>query len=89
MTRRLESVSDEAHDLARAVAEETGRPVKRVVAEALRGRGAKLPPRGGMSPTQIAEAEALKALGCEAAKHKLPGATSNHGDLYDEFGLPK
>ena len=36
-----------------------------------------------------AEYEALRVLSREAAKRKRAGATSNHDDLYDEFGLPK
>jgi hypothetical protein len=30
----------------------------------------------------------LRALAREGAKHKKPGATSDHSDMYDEFGLP-
>ncbi len=32
--------------------------------------------------------ERLRALSKEAAKHKVPGATSDHRDMYDDFGLP-
>jgi hypothetical protein len=50
--------------------------------------GAKLTPVDEMTPTQRAGYEALRALSREAAKHKLPGATSDHRDMYDENGLP-
>ena len=49
----------------------------------------RLPTVEELTPTQRAEYEKLRALSREAAKHKLPGATSDHSDMYDEFGLPK
>jgi hypothetical protein len=41
-----------------------------------------------MTPAQQASYGALMALSREASKHKRPGATSDHSDMYDEFGLP-
>lgn len=41
-----------------------------------------------MTPAQRAGYEALRALSREAAKHKLPGAISDHRNMYDEHGLP-
>jgi hypothetical protein len=48
----------------------------------------RLPTVEELTPAQRAEYEALRASSREAAKHKLPGATSDH-DMYDESGLPK
>lgn len=89
MTKQLSIRSDEAYSLAHMIAEETGQPIVQVILTALRDYGSKLPERNGMTPTQRATAEALKALAREASKRKLPGATSDHSDMYDEFGLPK
>lgn len=89
MTKQLNIRSDEAYRLAHIISEETDQPVVQVIVAALRDYGAKLPKRARMTPAQRAEAEALRALARESAKHKLPGATSDHSDMYDEFGLPK
>jgi hypothetical protein len=89
MAKQLSIRSDEAYRLAHVIAEEIGKPLVQIVEEALRDYGSKLPKRDGMTPVQRADFEALRALSREAAKHKLPGATSDHSDMYDEFGLPK
>jgi hypothetical protein len=89
MIKQLSIRSDEAYSLAHMIAEETGQPVVQVILTALRDYGSKLPERDGMTPTQRAAAEALRALSREASKRKRPGATSDHSDMYDEFGLPK
>jgi hypothetical protein len=88
MTKQLSVRSDEAYRLAHAIADETDQPVVQVVLSALREYGAKLPERNGMTPAQRETYEALRALSRESAKHKKPGATSDHSDMYDEFGLP-
>jgi hypothetical protein len=49
----------------------------------------RLPAVEELTPSQREEYEKLRALSREAAKHKFPGATSDHSDMYDEFGLPK
>ncbi len=41
-----------------------------------------------LTPEQAAAIQALCKLGEEAAKYKLPGATSDHSDMYDQNGLP-
>ena len=41
-----------------------------------------------MTPARRADFEKFRALAQQAAKHKKPGATSDHSDFYDEFGLP-
>ncbi len=88
MAKQLNIRSDEAHRLAHIIAERLERPVVEVVVEALKEYGAKIPPLDEMTPAQRAEFDALRELAREAAKHKRPGATSDHSDLYDENGLP-
>lgn len=41
-----------------------------------------------MTPERRVGYQALRTLSQEAAQHKLPGATSDHSDLYDDNGLP-
>ena len=89
MTKQLSVRSEDAYRLAHIIADQLGRPVVQVLEEALREYGSKLPSRDGMNPVQKAAYEALRALAQEAAQRKLPGATSDHCDMYDEFGLPK
>lgn len=90
MTRQLNVRSDEAYRLARDIAERLDVTTTEAVVRALREYGTRISPSlDGMTPTQRAEYEALMALAHNAARHKKPGATSDHGDLYDEFGLPK
>jgi hypothetical protein len=49
----------------------------------------RLPAVEDLTLAQRKEYERLRALSRESAKHKLPGATSDHADMYDDFGLPK
>ncbi|MEX0644153.1 MAG: type II toxin-antitoxin system VapB family antitoxin [Parvularculaceae bacterium] len=88
MPKQLNVRSDEAYRLAHAIARETGRPLADVVVTALRKHGESLPKRENMTPAQRATYDGLMALARETARRKKPGATSDHGDLYDEFGLP-
>ena len=88
MTRQLNVRDDEAYNLAHNIADQTGWPITEVVRTALRDYGSRLPKIENLTPTQRVEYEALRALAREAAKHKIPGATSDHSDMYDEFGLP-
>jgi hypothetical protein len=89
MTRQLSIRSEEAYRLAHIIAEQLDQSLVRVVENALRDYGSKLPAKDGMTPKQRAAFEALNALSRETAKRKKPGATSDHSDMYDEFGLPK
>ena len=41
-----------------------------------------------MTPPQRVTYEGLRELAREASKHKKRGATSDHSDMYDEYGLP-
>lgn len=88
MPRQLNVRSDEAYRLAHDISKRTGKPVAEAVVTALRDYSAKLPAVDELTPSQRAEYEALRAIAQEAARHKLPGATSDHGDMYDESGLP-
>ena len=88
MAKQLNIRSDEAYRLAHAIAEDLDQPLAEVIVQALREYGAKLPKRDEMTPVQRADFERFRALAREAAKHKQPGATSDHSDMYDEFGLP-
>ncbi|AWN38399.1 type II toxin-antitoxin system VapB family antitoxin [Methylobacterium radiodurans] len=47
-----------------------------------------VPSLDDMTPAQRAALEALHALVADARAYVLPGATSDHSDLYDEHGLP-
>jgi hypothetical protein len=87
--KQLNIRSDEAHRLAQLISDRTGRPVVDVVVEALRQMSAKLPSVDDLNSAQRAAYEDLRALAHETAKYKKPGATSDHSDMYDEFGLPK
>lgn len=73
-----------AHDLAQALARETGETMTLAVIEALRERLARVQ-RG----RRIASADELLAIGQRCAEG-LSGPVVAHGDLlYDERGLPR
>ncbi|GJE00980.1 type II toxin-antitoxin system VapB family antitoxin [Methylobacterium isbiliense] len=88
MSEKLVIESDEAVGLAQDIAGRLGVTPDEVVTRALRAYSATVPAGDGLNPTQRAEYDALRALARETARHKLPGATSDHSDLYDENGLP-
>jgi hypothetical protein len=89
MARQLNIRSDEACQLARDIAKRRGVTTAEAVLQALRDYGSKMAPSlDGLTPTQRAEFEALMKLARKAAKHKKPGMTSGHSDMYDEYGLP-
>lgn len=92
MARQLNIRSDEAYERAHRLARARGVSVTRLVEEALE----KLDPAedeqafvASLPPEQRARYGRLKPIIDEIARHKLPGATSDHSDMYDEFGLPK
>jgi len=87
MGRQLNIRSDEAYDLAHSIARRVGRPVTDVVRDALKAYETKFVE--GMTPEQRERYEALRDLAKRTSRMKRPGATSDHGDLYDEIGLPK
>lgn len=90
MPKQLNIRSDEAHRLAAALAKRTNMSTTKVVETALRELDRRMPPGFPLelTPEQEADHQAFMALAREAAKHLLPGATSDHGDMYDDHGLP-
>jgi antitoxin VapB len=80
----LNTKDPKAHELAHALAQETGETMTLAVIEALRERLARVQ-RG----RRIASADELLAIGQRCAKG-LAGPVTAHGDLlYDEQGLPQ
>ena len=76
--------SARARDLAHKLARQTRRPIARVVEAALEDYQAKL--LAGDAETPLDRAWAIAA----ADRGAVPaGTTSDHGDLYDEDGLPR
>lgn len=89
MSRQLNIRSDEAYERAHRLAKSRGLSVTDVVTEALR-RAEEQAPRPEVTPEEAAETlRVLRELAREGGRRKKPGATSDHSDLYDEFGLPK
>jgi antitoxin VapB len=90
MAKQLNIRSDEAHRLASALARRLNTSTTKVVETALRELDRTAPPGSPpkLTSEQEAEHQAFMALVRESAKHFLPGATSDHGDMYDENGLP-
>ncbi|MDP4023071.1 type II toxin-antitoxin system VapB family antitoxin [Methylobacterium sp. NEAU 140] len=93
--------SDEALSLARELAERRGTSVDEAVIESLRAALSQALPRSPtppqpvrvpeldeLTPPQRASYESLRQLTREMAQYRLPGATSDHSDMYDENGLP-
>lgn len=89
MTRQLNIRNDEVYRLAHRLAADLGKPVAEAMLTLLRAQYSELPKVADLTPSQRATYERLQALSREAAKHGLPGATSDHSDMYDDFGLPK
>jgi hypothetical protein len=90
MGRQLNVRSDEAYRIAHDIADRLKVSATEVVVKALRDYGARVAPSiEGMTPTQHSDYKALMRLARLTAKAKKPGATSDHGDLYDDFGLPR
>lgn len=90
MGRQLNIRSDEAYEIAHRLAQRRGESVTEVVTNALRRAEEQPPANSEVSPQDAAETyRILSELSREGARRKKPGATSDHRDLYDEFGLPK
>jgi hypothetical protein len=89
MTRQLNIRSDEAHAIATEIARELGTTTTDAVTAALREYRDRHLPRLEVSPEEAEETyRILMELAREFSKHKRPGATSDHSDMYDEHGLP-
>ncbi|MBN8994375.1 MAG: type II toxin-antitoxin system VapB family antitoxin [Rhizobiales bacterium] len=89
MAKQLNIRNDEVYERAHRIAADMRKPVTEAMLTLLRSYKPRLPTVEELTPAQRAEYEALRALSREAAKRKRSGATSNHDDMYDEFGLPK
>ena len=76
--------SAKARDLAHELAQRTGLPVNRLIERALERYDLELRQQQGTAPIDV-----LTNLMEEGRKTAIPGATSDHSDFYDEFGLPK
>ncbi len=90
MAKQLNIRSDEAYRLATALAKRLNTSTTKVVEKALLELDRKVPSGGvlELTPEQRAEHEAFMEIVREFQKYKLPGATSDHSDMYDEHGLP-
>lgn len=89
MRKQLNIRSDEAYEMASEIARELGTTTTRAVTEALREYRERHLPRPEVPPEQAEETyRILMELAREFSRHKLPGATSDHSDMYDEHGLP-
>jgi hypothetical protein len=89
MTKQLNIRNDEVYHRAHRIAARLGKPLAEAMLIVLSEYESGLPVVDELRPSQRATYEMLKRLTREAAKHKLPDATSDHGDMHDEFGLPK
>jgi hypothetical protein len=66
-----------------------GKPVAEAMPALLRAYQPRTPIRPELTTEQRAWLDEVRALSIESARHKPPGMTSDHSDLYDEFGLPR
>lgn len=88
MTKHLDIRSEEVSRLANAIAARLDISVTDTVLRALREFGSRLEQHDELTPSQQQEYDALRAIAREASAHRVPGATSDHSDMYDEYGLP-
>ncbi len=77
--------NEEVHRLAREVAARTGETMTHAIQTALEERLVRL--SADKAKDRAERAAQVRAI-LDSIPH-YPGATSNHDDLYDEFGLPK
>ena len=82
--RTLNIKDPEAHELAAAIARETGESMTQIVKEALRERLRRLPSRH-----RKASVEELRAIAKRASEHVSAPYLDHAEFLYDEQGLPK
>lgn len=93
MTRQLTISSDEVVETAERLARRHGVSTTEVVVRALRRFAADIEPPGTggaepLTPEQRDTFDALQRLSSETARRIVPGARSDHDDLYDDSGLP-
>lgn len=93
MAKQLNVRSDEAYETARRIARRLNLTTSEVVVTALRRlderTAAAEPDLSTLTPEQRARYDALMTLARKGARLKPPGVTSDHRDMYDEYGLPK
>ena len=91
MSRQLNIRSDEAYQIAHDIADRLNITATDVIVRALRAYGSSMTlSRDGMTPTRRCRVRQLcTEIARKASRHKRPGATSDHSDMYDEYGLPK
>jgi len=91
MPRQLNIRSDEAADTARLLAEHLGATTTQVVVDALRVYSARMmAPSRKTTPEQVEKDwRQLRRMIKDANRGRPPGASSDHSDLYDEFGAPR
>lgn len=94
MPRQLNIRSDRAYDMAHRRARVTGRTVTAVVEDALSAtepdRAAPAESAAPLTAAQQATRDILQRIIARARESSASAnLTSDHGDLYDENGLPK
>jgi hypothetical protein len=92
MTRQLNIRNDEVYARAKHLAKRYGLSTTAVVLKALRQLDTDvvvLPPYDSLPPESKRDHDHFKELARKAREEMGPLATSDHSDLYDEFGLPK
>ncbi|HWK13083.1 MAG TPA: type II toxin-antitoxin system VapB family antitoxin [Rhizobiaceae bacterium] len=76
--------SDEAQRIAKEIAHHTGETITSAVLTALKERLERLKREANYEERKARIEEIIRRSGPTA-----PGVTSDHSDLYDEYGLPK
>ncbi len=89
MSRQLNIRNDEVYRLAHEVAADMGKPVSEAILALLRAYKPREQEPEKLTSEQRAWLQEVLALAIESAKHAPPGMTSDHSDMYDEYGLPK
>lgn len=77
--------NEEVHRLAREVAARTGETMTHAIQTALEERLTRISAKDGKDREE--RAAKVRAI-LDSLPPVPPGASSNHDDLYDEFGLP-
>jgi hypothetical protein len=89
MPKQLNIRSDEAYEIAHRAAKQSGKTVTQVVTDALRQQhGVATSEREVPAEVAAETFRVLKELSRQGARLKEPGSTSDHSDMYDEYGLP-
>jgi hypothetical protein len=88
MAKQLNIRSDEAYEIAHALAREMNTTVTHVLETALREFQKKCA-ADELTPEQMAFLTDVVRLSERSAAAARPGATSDHRDFYDDKGLPR